>query len=90
MADDDVAAKNEQLLRAYQLCFNSPAGQLVLTDLAKFCRGAETCVVPGDIHTTLVLEGRREALLRVMQFAKLDEEQILELRLGRMRPKGVE
>lgn len=86
----DVAEQNEQLLRAYAMAFNSPAGQMVLTDLAKFCRGAETCIVPGDIHTTLVLEGRREALLRIMHFAKLNEEQILHLRLGRIRPQAVE
>lgn len=79
----DAAEQNEQMLRAYQLCFGSPAGQMVLTDLAAFCRAAETCVVRGDRDATMVLEGRREAFLRIQQFARLTEDDILELRMGR-------
>ncbi len=79
--------ENEQLIRAYHVCFSSPSGQLVLTDLSKFCRAAETCVVPGDQYATFILEGRREAFLRIQQFARLMEDEILQLRLGRIRPK---
>jgi hypothetical protein len=84
---NDIDIQNEQLLRAYQLCFGSPAGQAVLVDLAPFCRAAETCVVRGDRDATLVLEGRREVWLRIQQFARLSEEDILELRMGRAKPQ---
>lgn len=64
--------------RAYQLAFNSPAGAAVLLDLIPFCRGKETCVVPGNRDKTFVLEGRREALLRIQDHLDLTPEQLVE------------
>lgn len=83
----EVAAQNEQLVRAYHVCFSSVAGQAVLADLVLFCRGAESCAVPGDHDRTLLLLGRHETLLRIQKFAKLNEDEILQLRLGRIQPK---
>lgn len=82
-------ARDAEVMRAYQLCFNSPNGRTVLNDLATFCYGAETCIVPGDIYATVALEGRREALLHIMRLAKLNAEEILHLRLERIR-QGIE
>ncbi len=74
--------------QAYQLVFQwaQPADRLVLEDLAKFCRANESCVVPGDHDRTLVLEGRREAWLRIQQHLGLAEEQLLELYNPRREP----
>jgi hypothetical protein len=64
--------------RAYQLAFNTPAGQAVLLDLMPFCRARETCVVPGDRDRTYVLEGRREVYLRIRDYLDLTPEQLVE------------
>jgi hypothetical protein len=64
--------------RAYQLAFNTPAGEAILTDLIPFCRAAETCVVPGDRDRTWVLEGRREVYLRIRDHLDLSPEQLVE------------
>jgi hypothetical protein len=65
--------------RAYQLAFNTPAGQAVLTDLTPFCRVRETCVVPGDRDRTYVLEGRREVFLRIREYLDLTPEELVRL-----------
>lgn len=82
-----VRAQNEQIIRAYHVCFGGPAGQMVLTDLAAFCRGAETTFVPGDPGKSAFLEGRRDVLLRIQQRARLSDAEILQLRLGRIQPR---
>ena len=64
--------------RAYQLAFNTPAGEAVLIDLMPFCRARETCVVPGDRDRTYVLEGRREVFLRIRDYLDLTPEQLVE------------
>jgi hypothetical protein len=64
--------------RAYQLAFNTPAGEAVLADLAPFCRARETCIVPGDHDRTYVLEGRREVYLRIREYLDLTPEQLVE------------
>lgn len=63
--------------RAYQLAFGHPAGATVLADLGVFCRGRETCVVPGDRDKTFVLEGRRETLLRIQDHLELSPEELV-------------
>lgn len=65
--------------RAYALCFGSPAGNEVLMDLVRFCRAAESCVVPGDRDRTNVLEGRREVFLRISQHMHLSTDQLFAL-----------
>jgi hypothetical protein len=64
--------------RAYQLAFNTPAGEAILADLIPFCRARETCVVPGDRDRTYVLEGRREVYLRIRDHLDLTPEQLVE------------
>jgi hypothetical protein len=64
--------------RAYQMAFNTPAGEAILIDLAPFCRSRETCVVPGDRDRTYVLEGRREVFLRIRDYLDLTPEQLVE------------
>lgn len=67
--------------RAYRMVFSpadAPAVKAVLDDLISFCRGKETCVVPGDRDRTYVLEGRREVLLRIQDHMELTPEQLVE------------
>lgn len=70
----------EQTKRDFQLTFKTPAGERVLADLGWFCRETESCVVPGDRDMTMVLEGRREAMLRIRQYLDLPVERLLVVR----------
>lgn len=56
--------------------------QIVLADLAKFCRATQTTVTPDD-RASLVLEGRREVWLRLQQHLQMDEESLWRLVDGR-------
>lgn len=83
-------ALNEELLRAYSLTFGVPFAKAVLADLAAFCRASESCLVRGiggaiDRDASLILEARREVFLRIQQFTKLTEDEILALRMERIR-----
>lgn len=64
--------------RAYQSVFNSPIGQEVLSDLAKFCRATDSCFHK-DPRIHAVLEGRREVFLRIAQHLNLTTEQLFSL-----------
>jgi len=64
---------------AYQLAFGSGGGSAVLEDLSIFCRGRETCVVPGDRDRTFVLEGRREVYLRIRDYLDRTPEELVAL-----------
>jgi hypothetical protein len=67
----------EDRQRAYMLAFLTEAGKAILTDLATFCRAAETCVVPGDRDRTYVLEGRREVYLRIRDHLDMTIDQLV-------------
>ena len=66
--------------RSYQLTFSlkQPAAQLVLMDLARFCRAHETCFHE-DPRMHAVLEGRREVWLRIQQQLNLTPEALAAL-----------
>jgi hypothetical protein len=66
---------------AYKLCFGSPAGQLVLADLAKFCR-ANASVYDPEQRLTDVAIGRQDVWHRIMQHMKLPEVKLLDLYNG--------
>lgn len=63
---------------AYYTTFNTPIGQEVLKDLAKFCRAAESCFHK-DPRMHAVLEGRREVFLRIAQHLNLTTEQLFKV-----------
>lgn len=70
--------------RAYQFTFNdSQSSQLVLQDLAKFCRANET-TFHADPRLHAVLEGRREVWLRITQHLHLTSEQLFALYGGKL------
>jgi hypothetical protein len=72
---------------AYLRIFNpeSRDAQVVLADLATFCRAGKTTFEP-DERLTAVLEGRRQVWLRINQHLKLDEETLWRLYDGRPEP----
>lgn len=85
MADDDDPRRVRHLhilndrKRAYQMAFaNNPAVQAVLDDLRTFCRGTETCLIPGDHDRTYALLGRNEVWLRIRDHLDLTPEQLAE------------
>lgn len=74
--------------KAYQIVFSlqAPAHLVVLNDIIFFCRINESCVVPGDRDKTLLLEGRREMGLRILQNLNLTPEQVFQLYGGQRSP----
>lgn len=54
---------------------NNKDVELILRDLAKFCRAHETTHNP-DERLSAVLEGRREVWLRIQQHLNLTEEEL--------------
>jgi plasmid maintenance system antidote protein VapI len=64
--------------RAFKRVLNlqDPDVQLILADLAKFCRAhASTTSVAGD-RASAVLDGRREVWLRIQHHLNLSEEEL--------------
>lgn len=86
MTPDEKIAANDELQRAYRICFGSPAGQAVLADLAPFTNAAETCF-RADARAQALEEGKRLVWLRIQQFMNLTQEDILQLALRRPRVK---
>jgi hypothetical protein len=68
----DASAKNDELMRAYRLCFSSPSGKIVMADLMKFCSFRKPAESDFD-------EGGRRAFLRIVNFVNLTDEQLYKL-----------
>lgn len=67
-----------QRRRAYITTFKNPVGEIVLADLAKFCRASQSTFNP-DERTHALLEGRREVWLRIASHLELSEEELWRL-----------
>jgi hypothetical protein len=65
MTEEELARYTERK-RAYQIAFNSIAGQEVMKDLSRFC--AVKVTTGGD----MLLEGRRQVFIRIQQLLELD------------------
>jgi hypothetical protein len=63
----------------YRRTFETPHGEKVLADLAKFCRAHETTFRPDSDRASAVLEGRREVWLRIQVHLNLSSEQLWQL-----------
>ena len=79
--EDEVEAKNQELIRAYQLTFNSPAGQTVLLDLMSFGKFRVPITDPVD-------EGKRQVVLRIMNMTQLSMEQLYAAYRGKIFPQA--
>ena len=63
---------------AYNTTFRNPFGEVVLEDLAKFCRANES-TGHSDPAIAARLDGRREVWLRIQHHLRLTEEQLWQL-----------
>lgn len=72
-----MTSKAQQFLSGrrtdYVQTFNTPHGEKVLDDLAKFCRAHES-TFHADPRVHAALEGRREVWLRIQQHLNLNDE----------------
>lgn len=66
---------------AYQKTFNGPLAEIVLKDLARFCR-ANKSTFHEDARLHAVAEGRREVWLRLQNHLRLSPDQLWELYSG--------
>ncbi len=63
----------------------TPAAQIVLADLAKFCRAVSSTTVVSpitqtvDTHASQQAEGRREVWLRITQHLNIDDADLYKL-----------
>jgi hypothetical protein len=76
-----MSQADQALVRAYRLCFSSPAGREVLKDLMQFCHFRVPLAVrdPVDPNDVLLAEGARQVFLRVITIMTLSSEQITSL-----------
>ena len=66
----------------YRQTFKGPYAEVVLKDLARFCRANES-TFHADPRAHAVAEGRREVWLRLQHHLKLTPEQLWQLYSGR-------
>ena len=64
--------------QAYITIFNGPDGEIILKDLARFCRANKSTFNP-DPYLAARLDGRREVWLRIMDHVRLNEDQLYKL-----------
>jgi hypothetical protein len=77
---DEAKALLRSRKRAYDFTFNldSVDVQIVLKDLAEFCRANETTFNP-DPRVHALVEGRKEVWLRIQKYLNLTPDQLWEL-----------
>ena len=73
---------DEQMIRAYRLCFTSPAGQAVMQDLVLFCRMLST-TYGNKTWSPEILEGRRQVFLRIQRNLSLTADELYQVLIGR-------
>lgn len=72
---------------AYRTTFKGPVAEVVLQDLAKFCR-AHQSTFHADPRAHAVAEGRREVFLRIAHHLNLTDEQLWALYSGLPTKEG--
>lgn len=78
MTPEELLAYFAQWKTAYQLAFGDGKNP-AFAELAAFCHEHETCIVRGDRDQSLVLEGRRQVILRIRNFLNLTPEELVKL-----------
>ena len=71
---------------AYQKTFNGPLAEVVLKDLARFCRAHESTFHDNE-RVQSKMDGRREVWLRVQEHLRLSPDDLWTLYSGRP-PEG--
>ena len=72
-------SKLSQRAIAYRKTFENPEGRKVLADLRRFCWATLPTADVNNVHTTFLLEGRREVWLRIMAHLQITEEDVYTL-----------
>jgi hypothetical protein len=67
---------------AYQMTFRGPLADVVLKDIARFCRAHESTFAT-DARDAAKLDGRREVWLRIQEHLRLTPDQLWQLYDGR-------
>lgn len=79
MTRDELVEKARGFLfrrqQAYRATFRGPVADVILKDLAKFCRAHES-IFDENTHVVARLEGRRETWLRIQNHLNLTQEQL--------------
>ncbi len=78
MADDKRLTKAQKLASQYHAVFGSPGGRAVLHDLMRVNFVLSSTVQPQNLDLSLVHEGQRNAILRIMTILKIDASKLLE------------
>lgn len=58
----------QKVANAYHTLFSGPVAEIVLEDLAGFCRAETTTADPDNVYRTYAMEGRREVWLRINKY----------------------
>ena len=74
---------------AYRRLFSGPLADIVLKDLARFCRAHESAMHP-DARMHALAEGRREVWLRIQEHLNLSHDQLWHLYAPRNLPASEE
>jgi hypothetical protein len=76
MTPEEIKAANDEVMRAYRICFSSASGQAVMSDLMRFCSFRKEA--NGKIE-----EGMRRVFLRIVNMTNLTDEQLYMMYAGR-------
>lgn len=79
---DKLRAALRERQYAYQATFRGPLAEVVLKDLARFCRAHES-TYHEDARAHALAEGRREVFLRIERHLKLKPDELWSLYSGR-------
>lgn len=71
---------------AYRMLKRQPAGQLILADLAQFCRATRPSMHAGDSHMTAFNEGKRAVWLRIQERLRLTDDELFAILGGATLP----
>lgn len=78
MTEAEALTYFAELKTSYQLTFGK-GDSLAFRNLAAFCHEHETCFVKGDRDQSLIMEGRRQVILRIRDFLNETPEQLVSI-----------
>lgn len=74
---DIIPIQKRRKRSAYQNCFGTDSGRIVLKDLYDQCHAMQTTNVPGDPHHSAYLEGQRSVFVYIFKTMKVVDERKL-------------
>lgn len=73
----ELAKQSSQRVQAYHKCFSGPDGALVLNDLMRV-HSVLNSTFTGNVNETLLKEGERNVVLRILTILKTNPNKFLE------------